>query len=345
MSNNANAYMCRVLRLEPGLLAEHHVTISAVAEFCAWMLWFYVCDRTSWLPFEAKSYSRDTVAAIFAALVIAAFAGSIKVDATSSPLSRHQTEEWKGWMQVRRGLGQPAVPWLCCSQPSTQWLCRRLRSGRHAPVSAQHSGNRLRMSMWQQVAFLLYHYFAAAEAYNAVRVLIAAYVFLTGYGNFQYYHSTGDYSFGRFAQMLWRLNFLPACACVVLHNRYMLYYVCGMHTLFTLLVYATLGVARRWNASVWGVAGKLALAVALVVLVWDVPGVFRAIWAPLTGLVGYRNPRKPAGDVLHGAIQPCLPEYEDVGHSRARPRCLPRSTLLPACALQFFCFFFLLQVG
>lgn len=36
--------------------------------------------------------------------------------------------------------------------------------------------------------FLLYHYFEAREAYNAIRVLIAGYVWMTGYGNFHYYY-------------------------------------------------------------------------------------------------------------------------------------------------------------
>lgn len=152
------------------------------------------------------------------------------------------------------------------------------------------------------MAFLLYHYFAAAEVYNGVRVLIAAYVFLTGYGNFHYYHRTGDYCVGRFAQMMWRLNFLTAACCAVLRNSYMLYYVTGMHTLFTVLVYATLAVGRRWNGSPWGIAGKLTAAALLVALMWDVPGVFHAIWRPFTALVGYQNPRRESGDPLHGAV-------------------------------------------
>lgn len=71
----------------------------------------------------------------------------------------------------------------------------------------------------------MYHYFAAKEYYNGVRVLIAAYVWLTGYGNFHYYHTTGDFCARRFLQMLWRLNFLVAACCLLLRNSYMLYYV------------------------------------------------------------------------------------------------------------------------
>ena len=45
--------------------------------------------------------------------------------------------------------------------------------------------------------FLLYHYFEAREVYNAIRVFIAGYVWMTGYGNFLYYYKTKDFSFGR----------------------------------------------------------------------------------------------------------------------------------------------------
>jgi len=43
------------------------------------------------------------------------------------------------------------------------------------------------------VLFLLYHYFAAGEMYNAIRVYIAAYVWMTGFGNFLYYYKTQDF--------------------------------------------------------------------------------------------------------------------------------------------------------
>jgi N-acetylneuraminate 9-O-acetyltransferase len=153
-----------------------------------------------------------------------------------------------------------------------------------------------------QVLFLLYHYFEAREAYNLVRVLIASYVWLTGYGNFQYYLRSGDYTIGRFAQMLWRLNFLVAACCAVLRNHYMLYYICPMHTAFTVLVYATLGIGSRLNASRWGLAAKMATAVGVVAVVWEVRPVFYTLFAPLRFLFGYVDPRRPTADNLHGAL-------------------------------------------
>ncbi len=53
----------------------------------------------------------------------------------------------------------------------------------------------------------------------------------------------------RFGQMMWRLNFLVFFTCLVLRNSYMLYYICPMHTIFTILVYACLGIAPHWNSS------------------------------------------------------------------------------------------------
>ena len=37
--------------------------------------------------------------------------------------------------------------------------------------------------------------------YNAIRLFIAAYVWMTGFGNFLYYYKTNDYSIGRFSQV------------------------------------------------------------------------------------------------------------------------------------------------
>ena len=76
-----------------------------------------------------------------------------------------------------------------------------------------------------QIMFLLYHYFAEAELYNAIRVFIAAYVWMTGYGNFAVHAQDArrrggplNFTTRRFLQMLFRLNFLGFCVCVLLNN-------------------------------------------------------------------------------------------------------------------------------
>jgi hypothetical protein len=52
--------------------------------------------------------------------------------------------------------------------------------------------------LFGQVLFLLYHYYEAREVYNAIRIFIAGYVWMTGFGNFSYYYKTGNYSFSRY---------------------------------------------------------------------------------------------------------------------------------------------------
>ena len=108
-------------------------------------------------------------------------------------------------------------------------------------------------------------------------------------------------SWCRFMQMMWRLNFLVFWACLVLRNDYMLYYICPMHTLFTVFVYATLGIASRLNKSHAGIGFKIGAVTALVVACWESKTIFYTLWTPFLWLVGYNDPRKPGDDVLHGA--------------------------------------------
>lgn len=152
---------------------------------------------------------------------------------------------------------------------------------------------------WMQVLFLLYHYYEAREAYNAIRIFIASYVWMTGFGNFAYYYKTRDFSLGRFCQMMWRLNFLAFLCCAVLDNQYMLYYICPMHTLYTIMVYAALGLWRGGNDSVWGLGVKIIFCFAVVIGVWEIKPVFYAMWTPFQFLLGYTDPRRPNPDAMH----------------------------------------------
>lgn len=74
----------------------------------------------------------------------------------------------------------------------------------------------------------MYHYFAATEIYNAIRVFIAAYVWMTGFGNFSYYYIRKDFSVGRFAQVNGTIliNFCiaaPELTCRLLILKFYLY--------------------------------------------------------------------------------------------------------------------------
>eukprot|EP00928_Gymnodinium_smaydae_P044370 TRINITY_DN295_c0_g1_i1.p1 TRINITY_DN295_c0_g1~~TRINITY_DN295_c0_g1_i1.p1 ORF type:complete len:568 (-),score=115.60 TRINITY_DN295_c0_g1_i1:22-1725(-) len=157
---------------------------------------------------------------------------------------------------------------------------------------------------WMQLMFLMYHYFHYENIYNAIRVYIAGYVMMTGFGNFIYYRKTDDFSPRRIMQMLFRLNFLGFCVCIALNNELMLYYICPMHTFFTVLVILALFVGRRYNQSTSGVWLKVLVIAAITVLVYDGPSF---IFNGLFDTVPYWKRMFVFHDPLH-------PEFEDEMH-------------------------------
>jgi hypothetical protein len=153
---------------------------------------------------------------------------------------------------------------------------------------------------WMQLMFILYHYFAEAPIYNAIRVYIAAYVWMTGFGNFSYYYVKADFTLLRFAQMMWRLNFFVFFVCATMNNEYMLYYICAMHTFFTWMVYLPLYFYHHLNQNDKVCALKIFLALCASVLLYDVPGVFHTVFEPFTFLLGFHDPLHPEfTDALH----------------------------------------------
>lgn len=157
---------------------------------------------------------------------------------------------------------------------------------------------------WMQIMFLLYHYFAEKEVYNAIRVYIAAYVWMTGYGNFSLYAKGKSFTLRRNLQMLFRLNFLGFCVCISLNNEYMLYYICAMHTLFTVIVEIMLYVMQEANKSAFGIYAKVSMTLIATVVLYDGPQiVFRLMFGTL-----------PVVRQLFAFHDPLHPEFTDEMH-------------------------------
>ena len=95
--------MRRCLLLDRDALLGCRASLRAGAELGAILLWFYVADRTPAIAAGVKSYSRDVFISTFFALTAVAVGYSATPGRAPLALNRHQTEEWKGWMQVRTG--------------------------------------------------------------------------------------------------------------------------------------------------------------------------------------------------------------------------------------------------
>ncbi len=101
-------------------------------------------------------------------------AGACAVGGRSSSGTRRS-----GWRLGRRWLGcRGPEGWR---RPDQTCLARQLVSCSWNIVRRGSVKNSVRQSP-PQVLFLLYHYYNAKEIYNAIRVFIAAYVWMTGFG-------------------------------------------------------------------------------------------------------------------------------------------------------------------
>jgi len=142
---------------------------------------------------------------------------------------------------------------------------------------------------WMQVMFVWYHYFRAAETYNAIRIYIAAYVFMTGFGNFSFFWMRNDYSLRRLLKMLFRLNFLVIITAMVINNEYMLYYICPMHTFWFLSVYLMMRPFNQHNQNKKIMMTKFLIYFGIVFTLYDIPGVAEIVYAPFSFVLNYKN--------------------------------------------------------
>ncbi|KAF3833751.1 hypothetical protein F7725_024954 [Dissostichus mawsoni] len=128
---------------------------------------------------------------------------------------------------------------------------------------------------WMQLVILIYHVSGASAflpVYMHVRVLVAAYLFQTGYGHFSFFWLKGDFGLYRVCQVLFRLNFLVLVLCVVMNRPYQFYYFVPLVTFWFAVIYTTMALwpqilQKKANGSGFWHLGILAKLLGLLIVI------------------------------------------------------------------------------
>ncbi|RDW84601.1 putative cas1-containing protein [Coleophoma cylindrospora] len=129
---------------------------------------------------------------------------------------------------------------------------------------------------WMQAIILIYHYThgsATLWIYEIIRVLVASYLFMTGFGHTLYFLRTGDFSFERVAKVLLRLNLFSCILPYMMRTDYMFYYFAPLVSFWFLVVFLTLRIGQAGNSNSWYLIGKVVLAALLTTALITVPGI------------------------------------------------------------------------
>jgi hypothetical protein len=116
---------------------------------------------------------------------------------------------------------------------------------------------------WMQFVILLYHYFGMSKVlwvYQLVRLMVASYLFMTGFGHAAFFLKSNDFSLRRVTAVLMRLNILSVALAYGMRTDYNFYYFPAISSFWFLVVYLIL---RFWSGRI---VGELLMGVSLLLL-------------------------------------------------------------------------------
>ena len=137
---------------------------------------------------------------------------------------------------------------------------------------------------WMQFLILIYHYLGASKTlwiYEIIRLLVAAYLFMTGYGHTLYFLNKKDYSFKRVTAVLIRLNLLSCVLPYMMRTDYLFYYFAPLVTFWFCVVYLTMRIQQSWNERLDFLILKIFISAVLITVFVKLPGVLEALFLAL----------------------------------------------------------------
>lgn len=131
-----------------------------------------------------------------------------------------------------------------------------------------------------QSLILIYHYTGGSRVlriYELIRLLVASYLFMTGFGHTVFFIKRGDYSFRRCASVLVRLNLLSCLLPYVMRTDYLFYYFAPLVSFWYMIIYLTMGVGRSRNTSLQFVLAKILVSAILITTLIKIPGILNKL--------------------------------------------------------------------
>ncbi|KAF2120158.1 10 TM acyl transferase domain found in Cas1p-domain-containing protein [Lophiotrema nucula] len=133
---------------------------------------------------------------------------------------------------------------------------------------------------WMQIFILVYGYTRSEDIldfYEVLRVFLAFYLFLFGYGHTMYFLRTDDFSLRRIVAVLLRLNLLTVLLCFAMARPYTSYYFVSLVSFWFPVIFVTLRISRHRNASFRRLLGKVLSSATLITGFVHTPGILEAV--------------------------------------------------------------------
>ena len=137
---------------------------------------------------------------------------------------------------------------------------------------------------WMQFIILIYHYTGASSIlwiYKVIRLLVASYIFMTGFGHTVYFYQKANYSFRRSAAVLIRINMLSCLLPYAMNTDYLFYYFAPLISFWYLVIYLTMAIGRSRNHSPRFLMTKILMSAMLTTALIRVPYVFETLFQVL----------------------------------------------------------------
>lgn len=134
---------------------------------------------------------------------------------------------------------------------------------------------------WMQIAILVYHITGGSRIlpiYKVIRVMVASYLFMTGYGHATFFVAKADFSLKRFVSVMCRLNLLTIGLAYVMNTDYLFYYFSPLVSFWFCVIWATFRILPQYNAGLGSSLTKVAVSAAVSYLFIAVPGAMDSVF-------------------------------------------------------------------